>query len=256
MKVLILAGGFGSRLSEETDSKPKPIVEIGGMPIIWHIMKTYSHYGFYEFVILLGYKGYLIKEYFANYLLHQSDVTLNLSTGEMEVHQNLSEPWKVTFLNTGLTSMTGSRIKKAQAYIENKPFLLTYGDGLADLNISELVKFHSSTGGLITMTSAQPDGRFGALELNQDKVTSFREKPKGDGSWINAGYFVCEPSIFDYISDGDNVVFEQEPLQNLAVAGELYTHRHDGFWMPMDTLRDKRRLNQLVEDGQAPWMIW
>jgi len=257
MKVLLLAGGFGTRLSEETDVRPKPMVEIDGKPILWHIMKTYSQYGFNEFVVLLGYKGYYIKEYFANYFLHQSDITIDMSDGSMEVHNNSSEPWKVTLLDTGLNSMTGGRIKRAQKFVGDEPFMLTYGDGVADINIEELVKFHKSHGKAMTMTSAQPDGRFGALDIDENnRVVEFKEKPKGDGSWINAGYFVCEPKVFDYILEGDNTVFEQEPLKNLAKDGEIMTFKHEGFWMPMDTLRDKMKLNEMCEKGNAPWMVW
>ncbi|MFA6136950.1 MAG: glucose-1-phosphate cytidylyltransferase [Sulfurimonas sp.] len=257
MKVLLLAGGFGTRLSEETDIRPKPMIEIGGKPIIWHIMKIYSKYGFNDFVILLGYKGYYIKEYFANYFLHQSNVTIDMSNGKMEVHNNSSEPWKVTLLDTGIDSMTGARIKRAQSFIGNEPFMLTYGDGVADINIDELVKFHKSHGRLLTMTSAQPDGRFGALEIDENsRVIQFKEKPKGDGSWINAGYFVCESKVFDYIVEGDSTIFEQEPLNNLAKDGEIFTYKHDGFWMPMDTLRDKQKLNEMWENKKAPWKVW
>lgn len=257
MKVVLLAGGFGTRLSEETDIRPKPMIEIGGKPILWHIMKTYSHYGFNEFVILLGYKGYYIKEYFANYFLHQSNVTIDLANNKMEIHNNASEPWKVTLLDTGLDSMTGGRIKKAQDFIGNEPFMLTYGDGVADINITELVKFHKSHGKLLTMTSAQPDGRFGALEIDENsQVKEFKEKPKGDGSWINAGYFVCEPKVFDYILEGDSTVFEQEPLKNLAKDGEIFTYKHHDFWMPMDTLRDKIKLNEMWQDKSSPWKVW
>ena len=257
MKALILAGGFGTRLSEETDIKPKPMVEIGGKPILWHIMKTYSHYGVNESVILLGYKGYYIKEYFANYFLHQSDVTIDMSSGDMEVHNNSSEPWKVTLLDTGLKAMTGARIKKAKEHIGNETFMLTYGDGVADINVQETLEFHKKHGKLMTMTSAQPEGRFGALNINDDdQVSEFKEKPKGDGSWINAGYFVCQPEVLDYIGDGDEVVFEQEPLGRLAKEGQIYTYKHSGFWMPMDTLRDKKYLNDMCESGNAPWMIW
>lgn len=257
MKVLLLAGGFGTRLSEETDIRPKPMIEIGGKPILWHIMKTYSHYGFNEFVILLGYKGYYIKEYFANYFLHQSNVTIDLANNKMEIHNNSSEPWKVTLLDTGLDSMTGGRIKKAQEFIGNEPFMLTYGDGVADINVAELVKFHKSHGKLLTMTSAQPDGRFGALEIDENnQVKEFKEKPKGDGSWINAGYFVCEPKVFDYILDGDSTVFEQEPLKNLAKDGEIFTYKHHDFWMPMDTLRDKIKLNEMWQTQNPPWKVW
>ena len=256
MKVLLLAGGFGTRLSEETDIRPKPMVEICGKPILWHIMKIYSTYGFNEFVVLLGYKGYYIKEYFANYFLHQSDITIDMQTGKMEVLNNSSEPWKITLLDTGLNAMTGARIKKAQKFIGDNPFMLTYGDGVADIDINKLVDFHKSHGHLMTMTSAQPDGRFGALELEGNKVKKFKEKPKGDGSWINAGFFVCESKVFDYIDDGDDVVFEQKPLQSLAENGEIYTYKHEGFWMPMDTLRDKNKLNEMWNSRKAPWKIW
>jgi len=257
MKVILLAGGFGTRLSEETDVRPKPMVEIGGKPILWHIMKTYSHYGFNDFVVLLGYKGYYIKEYFANYFLHQSDVTIDMSNGSMEVHNNSSEPWKVTLLDTGLKSMTGGRIKRAQKIIGDKPFMLTYGDGVSDINIDELVKFHKSHGKAMTMSSAQPDGRFGALDIDDNNmVKEFTEKPKGDGSWINAGYFVCESKVFDYILDGDKTVFEQKPLQSLAKDKEVFTFKHEGFWKPMDSLKDKNDLNKLWDQEKAPWKVW
>jgi glucose-1-phosphate cytidylyltransferase len=255
MKVLLLAGGFGTRLSEETDIRPKPMAEIGGKPILWHIMKGYSQYGFNEFVVLLGYKGYYIKEYFANYFLHQSDVTIDLSTNEMKVHNNSSEPWKVTLLETGQDTMTGGRIKKAKEFIGNEPFLLTYGDGVSDIDLKELVRFHRAHGKYITMTAVQPEGRFGALETAGDRVESFLEKPKGDGSWINGGFFVCQPEVLDYIG-GDDVVFEQEPLQKLALDGQLYNYRHRGFWKCMDTLRDKKMLNEMWENGNAKWKIW
>ena len=257
MKVLLLAGGLGTRLSEETDIKPKPMLDIGGKPILWHIMKTYSHYGFNDFVILLGYKGYYIKEYFANYFLHQSDVTIDMSDGSMEIHNNSSEPWKVTLLDTGWDSMTGGRIKRAQDFVGEESFMLTYGDGVADINIEELVKFHKTHGKAMTMTSAQPDGRFGALNIDENnKVKEFKEKPKGDGSWINAGYFICEPKVFDYIVDGDSSVFEQSPLMNLAKDDEVHTYKHHDFWMPMDTLRDKHKLNELWSSDKAPWKVW
>ena len=257
MKVLLLAGGFGTRLSEETDIRPKPMVEIGGKPILWHIMKTYSQYGFNEFVILLGYKGYYIKEYFANYFMHQSDITIDMSNGEMQIHNNSSESWKVTLIDTGLNSMTGGRIKRAQNFVGNEPFMLTYGDGVANIDIEKLVKFHKSHGKKMTMTSAQPDGRFGALDINDaDQVMEFKEKPKGDGSWINAGYFVCEAEVFDYILEGDMTIFEQGPLKNLAKDGEIFTYKHHDFWMPMDTLRDKMKLNDMCTEGSAPWMVW
>ena len=248
MRVLLLAGGFGTRLSEETDIRPKPMVEIGGKPILWHIMKIYSHYGFNDFVILLGYKGYYIKEFFANYFLHRSDITIDIASGKMEILNNTSEPWRVTLLDTGLNSMTGARIKKARKIV---------GDGVANIKIDDLLKFHSSHKKIVTMTSAQPDGRFGALEIsNQDQVLQFKEKPKGDGSWINAGFFVCEPEVFDYIDDDESTVFEQEPLMRLAQNGEIFTYKHHGFWMPMDTLRDKNKLNEMWRENKAEWKIW
>ncbi|MCD4756711.1 MAG: glucose-1-phosphate cytidylyltransferase [Arcobacteraceae bacterium] len=258
MKVLLLAGGFGTRLSEETDIRPKPMVEIGGKPILWHIMKLYSTYGFNDFVVLLGYKGYYIKEYFANYFLHQSDVTIDMQNGKMEVLNNSSEPWKVTLLDTGLNSMTGSRIKKAQHFVGNESFMLTYGDGVSDINIKELIAFHKAHGKLLTMSSAQPEGRFGALNIEENnKVTHFLEKPKGDGGWINAGFFVCESKVFDYINDNDDsVIFEQKPLQNLAQDGEIFTFKHKGFWKPMDSLKDKNDLNKLWDQNKAPWKVW
>jgi glucose-1-phosphate cytidylyltransferase len=257
MKVLILAGGFGTRLSEETDIKPKPMVEVGGKPILWHIMKTYSHYGINEFVILLGYKGYYIKEYFANYFLHQSDVTIDMSNGDMEVHNNSSEPWKVTLLDTGLNAMTGARIKKAKDHIGNETFMLTYGDGVADIDVQETLEFHKQHGKLMTMASAQPEGRFGALNVSENnQVSVFKEKPKGDGSWVNAGYFVCQPEVLNFIDDGDDVVFEQEPLKNLAKDGEIFTYKHHAFWKPMDSLKDKNDLNELWDKNKAPWKVW
>ena len=257
MKVLLLAGGFGTRLSEETDIRPKPMVEIGGKPILWHIMKIYSHYGFNDFVILLGYKGYYIKEFFANYFLHRSDITIDIASGKMEILNNTSEPWRVTLLDTGLHSMTGARIKKARKIVGDDAFMLTYGDGVANIKIDDLLKFHSSHKKIVTMTSAQPDGRFGALEISdQDQVLQFKEKPKGDGSWINAGFFVCEPEVFDYIDDDESTVFEQEPLMRLAQDGEIFTYKHHGFWMPMDTLRDKNKLNEMWRENKAEWKIW
>ncbi|WFN35326.1 glucose-1-phosphate cytidylyltransferase [Methanogenium sp. S4BF] len=257
MKVLLLAGGYGTRLSEETEVRPKPMVEIGGMPIIWHIMKIYSYYGFNDFVILLGYKGYQIKEYFANYFLHQSNLTIDVKTGQMQVHSNSSEPWKVTLIDTGLNSMTGGRIKRAQEIIGDEPFMVTYGDGVADINICKLLEFHKSHGKAMTITSVQPDGRFGVLKIeNGTKVVNFVEKIKGDGNnWINAGFFVCEPEVFDYI-EGDDTIFEQDPLKNLAKDGEINTYMHEGFWKPMDTLRDKFLLQDLWETNKAPWRVW
>jgi glucose-1-phosphate cytidylyltransferase len=257
MKILILAGGFGTRLSEETDIRPKPMVEIGGKPILWHIMKIYSSYGFNDFIILLGYKGYYIKEYFANYFLHQSDVTIDLKTNSMTVQNNYSEPWKVTLIDTGLNTMTGGRIKRAKEYVGNERFMLTYGDGVGDINIKKLLEFHDSHSGLITVTSVQPEGRFGALNIDDNgKVKSFEEKPKGDGNWINAGFFVCEPEVFDYIENDTDCIFEQKPLKNLAKDEKMYTYKHTGFWKPMDTLRDKRELEKLWNSKKAPWKVW
>jgi glucose-1-phosphate cytidylyltransferase len=256
MKVLILAGGFGTRLSEATDNKPKPMVEIGGKPILWHLMKSYSEHGFTEFVILLGYKSYVIKEFFANYFLHQSDITIDLKNNSMEVHDNFSENWKVTLIDTGLNTFTGGRIKRAAKYIGNKPFLLTYGDGVCDVNIAETVKFHQEHGKLITMTAIQPEGRFGALGIDKDQtIHSFLEKPKGDNSWINGGFFVCQPEVVNYI-DGDATIFEREPLEKLASEGNLKAYKHNGFWQCMDTLRDKNKLEELWESGTPPWKNW
>ena len=254
MKVLILAGGFGTRLSEETDIKPKPMIEIGSSPILWHIMKMYSHYGFNDFVILLGYKGYFIKEYFANYYLHQSDVTFDMSKGKMEVHNNSSEPWKVTLLDTGISSMTGGRIKRAKKYIQGS-FMLTYGDGVCDLNIKELLKFHKKNKKKATMTAIQPAGRFGALDIKSNLVNKFVEKPAGDGNWINGGFMVCEPEVLDLIKD-DSTIFEQYPLRTLSKRKELAAYRHNGFWQCMDTLRDKTMLNELWDQDKAPWKSW
>lgn len=255
MKTVILAGGFGTRISEETDIRPKPMVEIGGKPILWHIMKIYSHYGFNDFIILLGYKGYYIKEYFANYYLHQSDVTFDMKTGTMQVHNNTSEPWKVTLLETGLNSMTGGRIKKAKEFIGDETFMLTYGDGIADLNIKELVAFHQSQKRIVTMTAIQPAGRFGALDINSSLVREFKEKPAGDGNWINGGFMVCEPEVLAYIKD-DATIFEQYSLQTLAKESNLSAYKHNGFWKCMDTLRDKISLEELWQNGKAPWRVW
>ncbi len=256
MKVVILAGGLGTRLSEETVVRPKPMVEIGGKPILWHIMKIYSHYGFNDFVICLGFKGYMIKEYFSNYFLHMSDVTFDMEQNSMEVHQKYVEPWRVTLVDTGAESMTGGRVKRVAPYLGNETFMLTYGDGVADVNIGELVAFHKAHGCLATVTSTQPSGRFGALNLTADnRVTAFQEKPAGDGSWINGGFFILEPKVLDYIS-GDATVFEKEPLEGLARDGELFAFKHGGFWQPMDTLRDKQQLEELWNNGKAPWKVW
>lgn len=256
MKVVILAGGLGTRLSEETSLRPKPMVEIGGKPILWHIMKIYSHYGFNDFVICLGFKGYMIKEYFSNYFLHLSDVTFDMATNSMEVHQQNAEPWRVTLVDTGQESMTGGRVKRVASYLCNEPFMLTYGDGVADIDIAALVAHHKQHGRQATVTSIQPMGRFGALDLTADnRVLGFKEKPKGDGSWVNGGFFVLEPGVLDRIS-GDATVFEKEPLEGLAGDGELVAYKHDGFWLPMDTLRDKNHLEELWSAGSAPWKLW
>jgi glucose-1-phosphate cytidylyltransferase len=255
LKVVILAGGFGTRLSEETDIKPKPMVEIGGKPILWHIMKIYSSYGFNDFIICLGYKGYIIKEFFANYFLHTSDVTIDLKDNKIEVHSVKAEPWKVTLVDTGLNTMTGGRIKRIKPFVENQTFMLTYGDGVGNIDIKKLLEFHKSHGKYATLTAVQPSGRFGALHLEGDKVKEFEEKPKGDGAWVNGGFFVLEPQIFDYI-EGDETIWEKEPLENLAKDGQLMAYKHTGFWKPMDTLRDKRELELLWQSGNPPWKIW
>jgi len=255
MKVLILAGGHGTRLSEETDVRPKPMIEIGGKPILWHIMKIYSSFGFNEFVILLGYKGYYIKEYFANYFLHQSSITIDLTNNNMTVHDNTSEPWKVTLLDTGGNTMTGGRIKKAKDYIGESSFLLTYGDGVANVDIKALVDFHKTHGKKLSMTAVQPEGRFGALDIDNETVLQFVEKPLGDGSWINGGFFVCEPEVLDFI-DGDNTIFEKDPLEKLSNNGDLMAFKHNGFWRCMDTLRDKIVLNELWDNNNADWKVW
>jgi len=256
MKVVILAGGFGTRLSEETVIKPKPMIEIGRRPILWHIMKIYAAYGFNEFIICLGYKGYMIKEYFANYFLHQSDITIDTRNNKIEVHKTTSESWKITLVDTGLNTMTGGRIKKIQLYVNNRTFLVTYGDGVADININELVKFHKQRGKYATLTAVQPLGRFGALEINsKDEVINFQEKPKGDNSFINGGFFVLEPQIFDYIKK-DETTWEREPLDSLARKGQLVAYKHEGFWMCVDTRRDKEELEKLWNSNKAPWKIW
>ena len=256
MKVVILAGGFGTRLTEETEIKPKPMVKIGENPILWHIMKIYSYYGYNDFIICCGYKGYMIKEYFINYYSHMCDITVNLSNGNLLVHKSNSEPWKVTLVDTGINSMTGGRIKKIKDYVGNEQFMLTYGDGLANIDINKLIEFHNSNDGLVTVTSVQPIGRFGALDIKKDgKVNKFVEKPLGDGAWINGGFFVCEPQIFDYI-DNDETICEREPLENMTKEGKVYAYKHYGFWKPMDMLRDKIELEKLWNEGNAPWKIW
>ncbi len=258
MKTLILAGGYGSRLSEETGIQPKPLVEIGDKPILWHIMKIYSQFGFNDFVVLCGYKGYMIKEYFATYFLNQADVTFDLANNGMQIHHNTSEPWKVTLLDTGQDTMTGGRVLRAKPYLKpGERFMLTYGDGVSNINIGELLQFHESHGGAITITSSQPEGRYGALDIKEGgKVSNFVEKPKGDGAWINAGFFVCEYKVFDFIKGGDSTIFEKSPLEELATKGELFTYKHYGFWRPMDTLKDKRTLEQLWRSGDALWKSW
>ena len=256
MKVVILAGGQGTRISEETVVRPKPMVEIGSKPILWHIMKIYSHYGYNDFIVCLGFKGYMIKEYFSNYFLHMSDVTFDMEKNTMEVHQKYVEPWKVTLVDTGLDSETGGRVKRIAPYLNKETFMLTYGDGVADINISRLVNYHKNHGKLATVTSTQPSGRFGALLCDaQDRVTSFQEKPAGDGSWINGGFFVFEPQVLGRL-DGDATVLEKEPLEELASDGQLVAYKHGGFWQPMDTLRDKIHLEQLWDSGKAPWKVW
>lgn len=254
MKAVILAGGLGTRLSEETSLKPKPMVEIGGMPILWHILKMYSSHGINDFVICAGYKGYVIKEYFANYFLHMSDVTFDMILNVMEVHHKKAEPWKVTILDTGEETMTGGRIKRVANYID-EPFCCTYGDGVGDVDITALVAFHKASGRHATLTGVQPPGRFGAIQLDQDEVLSFQEKPQGDGSWINGGFFVLNPEIFSYI-DGDATIWERQPLERLAAERQLGIFRHHGFWRPMDTLRDKLELENLWESKKAPWKNW
>ncbi len=255
MKVVILAGGFGTRISEESHLKPKPLIEIGEQPILWHIMKLYSHYGFHEFVICLGYKAYLIKEYFADYFLHTSDVTFDLAKNAMTVHNNFSEPWKVTLIDTGLNTMTGGRVKRIQPYIGDEPFLLTYGDGVSDVDILKLVEFHRAHGKIATMTAVQPEGRFGVLDLEGHTIRAFREKAKSDSGWINGGFMVLEPAIFDYI-EGDSTVLEREPLETIAAQGQLQAYKHEGFWQCMDTQRDKQLLEKLWASGEAPWKVW
>ena len=255
MKVVILAGGHGTRLSEETHLKPKPMVEIGEFPIIWHIMKIYSSYGFNEFVILLGYKGYIIKEYFSNYFLHQSDVTIDLKSNDMTIHQNSGEPWKVTLLDTGLNTMTGGRIKRAEPYLGKDPFFMTYGDGVSDVDISALLKYHKKQKSIVTLTAVQPSGRYGSLSILDGKVSNFIEKPAGDNLWINGGFFVCQPEIFDYL-ENDKTVFEESPLSNLSNNGQLSAMKHHGYWQCMDTLRDKDTLTRMWIENEAPWKIW
>lgn len=257
MKVVILAGGLGTRLSEETDLKPKPMVEIGGRPILWHVMKTYSHFGFNDFVVLTGYKSHIIKDYFINYYTRYSDITVDLQANAVELHKTRTEPWKVTMLYTGQDTMTGGRIKKAQEYIGNERFMLTYGDGVSNVDIPKLIDFHQKSGKLATLTAIQPSGKFGAIDIeNNGSISSFMEKPKGDGAWINGGFFVLEPQVFDYIQNGDSTIFEREPLENLAHDNQLNAFKHTGFWHAMDTLRDKNELTDMWMNGKAPWALW
>lgn len=257
MKAVILAGGLGTRISEETSVRPKPMVEIGGKPILWHIMKMYSSHGIHEFIICCGYKGYLIKEYFANYFLHMSDVTFDMEHNNMEVHQRYAEPWRVTLVDTGESTMTGGRLKRVAPYLNNEEaFCFTYGDGVSDVDITQLIAFHRAHGLLATLSAVSPPGRFGALDIHDDlRVTSFREKPKGDGGLINGGFFVLSPKVIDFI-DGDQTLWEREPLEALAAAGQLKAYQHHGFWQPMDTLRDKNLLEELWSSGAAPWKKW
>ncbi len=256
MKAVILSGGLGTRISEETHLRPKPMIEIGGMPILWHIMKIYSHYGINEFIICCGYKGYLIKEYFANYFLHMSDITFDLSTNSMRVHQLKAEPWKVTLVDTGTDTQTGGRLKRVANYIDDhEPFCMTYGDGVSDVDIGKLIAFHKAHGKLATITAAHPPGRFGALDIQNGQVMSFKEKPRGDGGMINGGFFVLSSKVIPFI-ESDQTIWERAPLEDLTAQGELSAYQHDGFWQPMDTLRDKTYLEDLWASGRAPWKVW
>lgn len=255
MKAVILAGGLGTRLNEETDTKPKPMVEIGGKPILWHIMKIYSAHGISDFIICLGYKGYAIKEYFANYFLHVSNVTFDLAKNDMVVHQHNAESWKVTLVDTGDSAMTGGRLKNVRSYLDNEDFCFTYGDGLGDIDIGELIKLHKSEGTLATLTAVQPPGRFGAIKTDKNKIIGFQEKPEGDGGWVNGGFFILSPKVIDYIAD-ETTVWEASPMEKLAENGELSAYFHHGFWQPMDTLREKKYLEDLWKSDKAPWRIW
>jgi len=257
MKVVILAGGLGTRISEESHLKPKPMIEIGGMPILWHIMKSYSYYGYNEFIICCGYKGYIIKEYFANYYLHHSDITFDFTKqNEITIHNNIAEPWKLTLIETGLNTMTGGRVKRVQDYIGNEPFMLTYGDGVCDIEINKLVEYHKSHGKIATMTAIQPGGRFGVLGIeDSNSISSFKEKSKQDGGWINGGFMVLNPEVMEYIED-DSTVLEKYPLETLANMGELKAYKHKGFWQCMDTIRDRMLLEELLEKKEAPWKVW
>jgi len=255
MKAVILAGGFGTRISEEAYLKPKPMIEVGGMPILWHIMKGYSHYNINEFIICCGYKGYIIKEYFANYFLHMSDVTFDMEANSMEVHQKHVEPWKVTLVDTGINTMTGGRLKRIKEYVDNESFCFTYGDGVSDVDISKLFEFHKQNKTIATVTAVQPPGRFGTLDITETRITNFNEKPAGDGNWINGGFFVLEPSVFDYLKD-DTTVWERESLERLTKENQLSAFKHTGFWQPLDTLRDKNYLDKLWNSNNSPWKTW
>jgi len=255
MKTVILAGGMGTRLSEETSLRPKPMVEIGGKPILWHIMKIYSAHGLNDFVICLGYLGYMIKEYFANYYLHTADVTFDVAKNAMEVHQSTAEPWRVTLVDTGAETQTAGRLKRVLEYLDDEDYCFTYGDGVADVDVARLIRFHREHGRLATVTAVQPAGRFGAMELDGDAVKEFREKPAGDGGWINGGFFVLSPGVRDYLGR-DDTVWEQEPLKGLAADGQLSSFKHRGFWQPMDTVRDRNHLEELWHSGRAPWKVW
>jgi glucose-1-phosphate cytidylyltransferase len=257
LKVVILAGGRGTRISEETDVRPKPMVEIGGKPILWHIMKIYSHYGFNDFIICCGYKGYLIKEYFHHYYFHHADLTVDLAKNSIEYHHSKAEPWRVTLVDTGINTMTGGRIKRIKEYTDNEPFLLTYGDGLSDININKLIEFHRESGKKTTLSAVQTFGRFGALEIDHNNsVSTFIEKPKTEDIWINGGFFVCEQDIFEYITDGDATVWERKPLESLSNEKMLAAFKHTGFWKPMDHLRDKIELDEMWNTAKAPWKVW
>ncbi|AST90643.1 MULTISPECIES: glucose-1-phosphate cytidylyltransferase [Sutcliffiella] len=256
MKVVLLAGGYGTRLSEETIKKPKPLVEIGDKPILWHIMKIYSHFGYSDFIVCLGYKGHLIKQYFTDYFLNNSNVTVNLETNDISYLNKVKENWKITLVDTGSNTLTGGRLKRIESYLNNEPFMVTYGDGVSDLNIQELISFHKSHNKIATLTAVQPEGRFGSLSIGKENIiTKFFEKPKGDNNWINGGFFVFEPEIFQYLSN-DQTILEKEPLMNLSEDGELMAYKHHGFWHPMDTLKDKKALTSLWYSGNAPWKQW
>jgi glucose-1-phosphate cytidylyltransferase len=255
MKAVILAGGYGTRISEESHLKPKPMIEIGGKPLLWHVLKIYSAQGISDFIICAGYRGYVIKEYFSNYFLHMTDVTFDIPHNSMEVHRRHAEPWRVTLVDTGLDTMTGGRLKRVREYLQDDTFCLTYGDGVSDVNLSKLLEFHKKQGTLATVTAVQPAARFGALEIVDDRVKQFEEKPKGDGSWINGGFFVLEPGVFDYLAD-DDTVWERDPLERLAREQQLAAFKHHGFWSSVDTLRDKNHLEELWGSGRAPWKTW